>query len=257
MSDAGREAVLATDAIHRSFGGVRAVENVSVRIEAGRITGLIGPNGAGKSTLLALLAGSLAPSLGSIRFAGQDVTHLPLHRRAELGLVLVPQRSSEFPRLTVLENLLTSTVRERGDSLWGALLSQRFWGGAEAQVVEDAEVLLESFHMSHMTDEYAGELSGGQKRLLAIMRGLMMRPRVLLLDEPFAGINPTLAREISSYLTALRDHSLTVVMVEHEMEAVDRLCDVVYVMAQGSILAHGTMSDLRRHPEVVEAYLVG
>ncbi len=253
----GATALLTVRDARRAFGGVRAVESVSFEVRSGTITGLIGPNGAGKSTMLGIVAGAIRPTAGAITFDGRDVTGLPTYRLARRGLVRTFQLSSEFARLTVLENLLVAAPGQRGESLWGALRGRRYWRRQEAESVEQARALLDRFALSDKEDEYAGNLSGGQKRLVELMRGLMGRPRLLLLDEPMAGVNPTLARRIAGYLEELRDSGLTMLMVEHELALVERLCDPVVVMAQGRVLSQGTMGELRGRREVVDAYLVG
>jgi branched-chain amino acid transport system permease protein len=246
----------ATDVV-REFGGLRAVAGVSISVRRGTLTGLIGPNGAGKSTLLAMLAGTLPVSSGEIRYQGEDVTGLPAFRRARLGLVRTFQLASEFKKLTVMENLLSSVPRNRGDSLRGALAGPRYWRGDEDAAIARATALLERFGLEAHANSYAGDLSGGQRRMVEIMRALMAEPRVLLLDEPMAGVHPTLARKIGGELVALAAGGLTVLMVEHELAIMDEFCDPVVAMAEGTVLAQGTMSELRRRSDVVEAYLVG
>jgi branched-chain amino acid transport system ATP-binding protein len=252
-----REVVLEAVGVSREFGGVRAVDDVSFRVRRGTLTGLIGPNGAGKSTMLAMLAGTLPVSGGKIYYLGRDVTHLPAYRRARLGLVRTFQLASEFKRLTVMENLLTAVPDNRGDSFRGALAGRRYWRGDEAAAIARAEALLERFGLDGLANSYAGDLSGGQRRLVEIMRALMAEPRVLLLDEPMAGVHPNLARQIGNQLAALCAEGLTVLMVEHELAIMDEFCDPVVAMAEGAVLAEGTMAELRSRSEVVEAYLVG
>jgi neutral amino acid transport system ATP-binding protein len=249
--------LLAALEIHRHFEGLRAVDGVSIDVQARRITGLIGPNGAGKSTFLAVLAGTLPASAGSIVFDGEDITSLPPYQRARRGLVRTFQLPSEFARLTVLENLLVAAPGNRGDSLLGALRGRRYWIEDERRLVERARGLLGRFGMSAKESDYAGMLSGGQKRLVEIMRALMLEPRLLLLDEPMAGVHPAIVGEIATYLETLRDEGITILMVEHELHVVDRLCDPVVVMAQGRVIGRGDMPALRRRPEIVDAYLVG
>jgi len=248
--------LVATD-VHRHFDGMRAVDGVSLEIPRGRITGLIGPNGAGKSTFLAVLAGTLRASEGAILFDGEDITRLPAHRRARRGLVRTFQLPSEFPGLTVLENLLVAAPHNRGDSLLGALLGKRYWIEDERRTVGEARELLKRFGMSDKESDYAGDMSGGQKRMIEIMRALMLRPRCLLLDEPMSGVHPRVIAEIRGYLRDLRSEGLTIVMVEHELHLVEELCDSVFVMAQGRLIGSGTMTTLRRQREIVDAYLVG
>ncbi|HEX6452348.1 MAG TPA: branched-chain amino acid ABC transporter ATP-binding protein/permease [Trebonia sp.] len=252
-----REIVLEAVDVAREFGGVRAVAGVSFAIRRGTVTGLIGPNGAGKSTTLAMLAGTLPVSAGQIIYDGQDVTGLPAYRRARLGLVRTFQLASEFKRLTVMENLLSAVPGNRGDSFRGALAGPRYWRHDEAAAIARARGLLERFGLDRLANSYAGDLSGGQRRLVEIMRALMAEPKVLLLDEPMAGVHPNLARRIGGELTALAADGLTVLMVEHELAIMDEFCDPVVAMAEGAVLAQGTMAELRRRSEVVEAYLVG
>jgi branched-chain amino acid transport system permease protein len=252
-----REVVLQAVDVVREFGGVRAVAGVSLSVRHGTLTGLIGPNGAGKSTLLAMLAGTLPVSAGRIRYLGGDVTALPAYRRARLGLIRTFQLASEFKRLTVMENLLTSVPGNRGDSLRGAMAGPRYWRGDEDAAIARATALLERFGLEAQANSYAGDLSGGQRRMVEIMRALMAEPRVLLLDEPMAGVHPRLARRIGGELVALAADGLTVLMVEHELAIMDEFCDPVVAMAEGTVLAQGTMSELRRRSDVVEAYLVG
>jgi branched-chain amino acid transport system ATP-binding protein len=167
------------------------------------------------------------------------------------------QLPSEFGQLTVLENLLVAAQHNRGESLHGALLGKRYWIGDERRLIERARELLARFSMSAKESDYAASLSGGQKRLIEIMRALMLRPRLLLLDEPMSGVHPSIIGEIASYLEALRDEGLTILIVEHELHMVERLCNPVVVMAQGRVIGQGSMTDLRRQREIVEAYLVG
>jgi len=249
--------VLRADGLTREFGGVRAVSDVSLTVRRGTLTGLIGPNGAGKSTLLAMLAGTLPPTSGTISCLGQDVTALPAFRRARVGLVRTFQLASEFKRLTVLENLLSAVPGNRGDSLAGAIRGRRYWGSDELAAIATAEALLRRFGLLEVAGQYAGDLSGGQRRLVEIMRALMTEPTVLLLDEPMAGVHPNLARRIGRELVALCRDGMTVLMVEHELAIMDEFCDPVIVMAEGTVLAEGTMAELRARTEVVEAYLVG
>jgi branched-chain amino acid transport system permease protein len=249
--------ILSCSGLTRSFDGVHAVDDVSMSFERARLTGIIGPNGAGKSTALAMLAGTLKPTAGTITYRDQDVTGLPAYRRARLGLVRTFQLASEFKRLTVIENLLSAIPGQRGDSVKGALLGRRYWGAQERQAIERAREMLDRFGLIDLADRYAGDLSGGQRRLVEIMRALMAQPDVLLLDEPMAGVHPRLAHQIGMRLVSLCEAGVTVVMVEHELSIMDEFCDPVIVMAEGRVLAEGTMEALRAKEEVVEAYLVG
>jgi branched-chain amino acid transport system ATP-binding protein len=249
--------VLEVVGVSREFGGVRAVDDVSFSVRAGTLTGLIGPNGAGKSTLLAMVAGTLPVSSGTVIYRGQDVTGLAAFRRARLGLVRTFQLASEFKRLTVMENLLSAVPGNRGDSFRGAVLGKRYWRADETAAIARAEEMLERFGLERFANDYAGDLSGGQRRLVEIMRALMAEPGMLLLDEPMAGVHPNLARRIGDQLVALCAEGMTILMVEHELAIMDEFCDPVVVMAEGAVLAEGTMAQLRSRSEVVEAYLVG
>ncbi|HET8990331.1 MAG TPA: ATP-binding cassette domain-containing protein [Acidimicrobiales bacterium] len=254
--DAG-PVIMRTEGLTRAFNGVTVVEDVSIEIHRGRLTGLIGPNGAGKSTTLAMLAGTLAPTAGRIFYEGRDITSMPSNRRAGAGLVRTFQLASEFKKLTVLENLVSAIPDQSGDSLTGALRGRRYWGAEDRANIERATEMLHGFGLRQYADTYAGALSGGQRRLVEIMRALLARPTLLLLDEPMAGVHPNLAHKIGDQLTRLVEAGMTIVMVEHELSIMDAFCDPVIVLAEGRVLAEGTMAELRAKPEVVEAYLVG
>jgi ABC-type branched-subunit amino acid transport system ATPase component len=251
------DVILSCSGLSRSFEGVHAVQDVTMSFGRGRLTGIIGPNGAGKSTTLAMLAGTLRPTAGKIVYRERDVTAMPVYRRAREGLVRTFQLASEFKRLTVMENLLSAIPDQRGETFRGAVLGKRYWGKQEREAIERAEAMLERFGLVALADLYAGELSGGQRRLVEIMRALMAEPDVLLLDEPMAGVHPRLAHDIGMHLVALAESGMTIVMVEHELSIMDEFADPVIVMAEGRVLAEGTMDALRAREEVVEAYLVG
>ncbi len=254
---AGDEIILECRDLVRTFNGAPAVDGVSMAFGRGRLTGIIGPNGAGKSTVLAMLAGTLPATSGQVLLKDEDVTGLPAYRRARKGLVRTFQLASEFKRLTVLENLVAAIPGQKGETFRGAMLGRRYWGAQERASIERAEAMLERFGLLALADNYAGDLSGGQRRLVEIMRALMAEPDVLLLDEPMAGVHPRLAHEIGMQLVRLCHEGTTVIMVEHELSIMDEFCDPVFVLADGRVLAEGTMSALRAKEEVVEAYLVG
>jgi ABC-type branched-subunit amino acid transport system ATPase component len=243
--------------VHLSFGGVRAVGGASFTVSRGTITGLIGPNGAGKSTIVGLVAGALRPASGRILFEGRDITGKQPHEVARRGILRTFQLASEFARLTVLENLLVAAPAQAGESFRGALLGRRHWRRRELEDVERARSLLLQFGLADKADDYGGSLSGGQRRLLELARALMASPRLLLLDEPMAGVNPVIAREIEGYLVALRQDGLTTLMIEHELDVVERICDRVIVMAQGRVLTSGSMREVRGSREVQDAYIAG
>ncbi|HEY3728795.1 MAG TPA: branched-chain amino acid ABC transporter ATP-binding protein/permease [Solirubrobacteraceae bacterium] len=253
---ASSDVILECRDLVRTFNGVPAVDHVSMAFERGRLTGIIGPNGAGKSTVLAILAGTLPATTGHVLLRGEDVIGLPAYRRARMGLVRTFQLASEFKRLTVLENLVAAIPDQKGETFRGALLGRRYWGAQERASIERAEAMLERFGLLALADRYAGDLSGGQRRLVEIMRALMAQPDVLLLDEPMAGVHRRLAHQIGMQLVRLCEEGTTVIMVEHELSIMDEFCDPVFVLADGKVLAEGTMSALRAKEEVVEAYLV-
>src|SRR5438132_7361054 len=206
---------------------------------------------------MSLLAGTLPASSGTIVFEGEDITRLPAYQRARRVLVRTFQLPSEVGLMTVLENLLVAAPDNRGESLLGALLGKRYWMPDEKRLVEQARGLLNRFGMTAKESDYAGDMSGGQKRLIEIMRALMLHPRLLLLDDPMSGVHPRVIEQIQYYLQVLRTEGLTILMVEHELHLVEQLCDPVFVMAQGKLIGSGTMASLRRQREIVDAYLVG
>lgn len=251
------ESPLLLNGLVKAFGGVRAVDGVDLSVQTRQIVGLIGPNGAGKSTVIGLIGGAIRADAGTIKFAGRDVTNLRPHNRARLGLVRTFQLSSEFKRLSVIENLVGAGQHQPGERFRSVLLPRRSWAADEREVVKRALTILGSVGLLRKKDEYAGNLSGGEKRLLELGRALMADPKLVLLDEPMAGVNPTFISRIEEYLEALRDNGLTILLVEHELASVERLCDRVVVMSWGKVLAEGSMASVRVMPEVQEAYLVG
>jgi branched-chain amino acid transport system permease protein len=238
------------------FGGVLAVNRASLEVQTGQVVGLMGPNGAGKSTLLGAVAGAIAPSSGSVTFNGEDVTRLRPDEMAQRGLVRTFQLSSEFAGLTVMENLLVGDFHMRGERLREVAFGRRVWGSDEAAAVERGRELLQRFGMQAKEDELAGLLSGGQKRILELLRALMSDPKLLLLDEPMAGVHPNVVDRIVTWLMSLREQNITVVLTEHELGVLERVCDSVFVMANGRVIAEGTIANVRRLPEVLDAYLV-
>ncbi len=238
-----------------AFGGVRAVDGVSLAIAPGRITGLIGPNGAGKSTLLNLMAGSLTPQSGEVRFDGADVTGHGAHALARVGVTRTFQLSNLFPRMTVMENMLLGASRGEHDAMWRAFSGRASWRAHERDALGRARELLAAFGLEALEDNYGRELSGGQKRIVEVLRALMSRPRLLLLDEPFAGFSPRIVEQMIEYLRGVCREGVTMLLVEHELHAVEQMCDTVVVMAEGRVLARGDMASLRANEEVQRAYL--
>lgn len=238
-----------------SFGGVQAVNAATFDVPRGGIVGLIGPNGAGKSTLINLICGSLKPDRGQITFLDQRTTGLSVNRVARLGITRTFQRVNLFNRLTVMENLLVGRPRSYGDRLSQVFVRPKAWRADENDGVELAYSLLCEYGLEKYGDTYAGLLSGGEKRMVELSRALMTNPQLLILDEPIAGINPTRAVEMGTHLLALAEKGITMLLVEHELSFVARTCNRVIVMAQGAVLADGTMAELRKSKAVVDAYL--
>jgi ABC-type branched-subunit amino acid transport system ATPase component len=241
----------------KRYGGVRAVDGASFTAAAGSITGLIGPNGAGKSTVLGLVSGFVRPDAGRITFGGRDIAHLPVYRRARLGIVRTFQLPREFRALTTIENLLVAAPGQLGESAAGVAAGRWLWRRDEDELIGRARALLELFGMTEAADERAGRLSGGQKRLLEVMRALMARPGLLLLDEPMAGLAPALAGRLEAACRQLAAAGMSILLVEHELGAVERLCAWVVVMAQGKVISEGRMAELRTRKEVQDAYVAG
>lgn len=252
---ASSEPLLAASSVSKAFGGLRAVDSCTFTAEQGKITGLIGPNGAGKSTLLGLLSGMMRPDAGTIRFAGHDVTRWPVWRRARAGLIHTFQVSRPLGHMTVVENMLIGAMDRRGENFTEALLRRRKWKMAEAESLAFAESLLRRFNLLHVANDYAETLSGGQLRLLEFARALMSRPRLLLLDEPFAGVHPRLAEELADHVHSLNSEGFSFVLIEHELTLVRRLCNPVIVMNAGNVLAEGSMEEISKDHSVVQAYL--
>jgi ABC-type branched-subunit amino acid transport system ATPase component len=251
------EPLLVIEDLARSFGGVRAVDGVSLTVPRGSLTGLIGPNGAGKSSVLGMVAGAIRPDRGRILLDGEDIAGLRPYQVARRGVIRTFQSASIFPHMTVLENLILGSPPSSAESIRACFISRGSWKRAEVEHVAAAREILGRLGLSAQGDTYASELSGGQKRLVEIGRVIMARPRLLLLDEPMAGVSRTLAGPIEELISNLREEGMTVVLIEHELGLIDRLCSPVVVLAQGKVLMQGEMDELRADPEVRRAYLVG
>ncbi len=250
--------VLEVDGLTRRFGGLTAVDRCSFHIDAGRITGIIGPNGAGKSTIFNIVAGALPPTGGRILFEGEDVTGLPAHVLFHRGIVRTFQIPHEFGRLTVLENLMTVPAAQPGERLWPVWVAPGAVARREREVRERAEETLEFLTLWELRDALAMHLSGGQKKLLELGRAMMAEPRVVLLDEPGAGVNPTLLVKLGNMIRRLnRERGYTIVIIEHDMDFIASLCERIIVLAQGAVLTEGTMAAVRRDARVIDAYLGG
>ena len=248
-------ALLDVRAVTRSFYGVAALRGVDLTVERGRITGLIGPNGAGKTTLFNCVSGLVPPDSGRIVFDGADITGERPDRIARRGLVRTFQIARGFPRLTVLEHLLLHGRDQPGETLATALLRSAAMRRRETELYIRARDIARRLDLSRVLYNTAAELSGGQKKLLEIGRALMAEPTMLLLDEPIAGVNPTLARAIGERLRELAADGITILLIEHQMDAIARLCDHVIVLAEGRTLIEGTFAALAVNPLVQEAYM--
>lgn len=238
-----------------AYGGVRAVNGMSLELEASESLGLIGPNGAGKSSLLGALGGQVRLAAGSIALDGREIGHLPAFKRARRGITRTFQMTSEFSKMTVFENLVTAGHGAPGSALGGIVLRPGETRRAERAVAARAWAVLDRFEMSHVVDLYGSELSGGQRRLVEIMRCLMREPKVLLLDEPMVGVAPHLVEKLLSDLRSIRDEGIALVIVEHALEVVQELCDRVVVMALGRPIASGSFDEVVADREVQAAYV--
>lgn len=238
-----------------TYGGVRAVNGVSLDLHPGEAVGLIGPNGAGKSSFLAVLGGQVRLTEGSITLGGREVGRMPAYRRARLGITRTFQMTSEFARMTVFENLLTSGGGAQGASLSNVVWRWRRSREREREIARRAWSILDRFEMSHTADLYGSELSGGQRRLVEIMRCLMREPKVLLLDEPMVGVAPHLVEKLITDLHSIREEQIALLIVEHALEVVQELCSRVMVMALGKAIAEGDFESVVAQPEVQAAYV--
>ena len=248
--------MIVVENLSRNFGGIRAVNNVSLSIAPGSITGLIGPNGAGKTTLFNVIAGLHAPTSGRVLLDGDDITGLPPHELFAKGMLRTFQIAHEFSTLTVRENLMLVPGNQSGERLVDAWLRPARVRAEERELRRKADEVIEFLEISHVADELAGNLSGGQKKLLELGRTMMVDAKIVFLDEVGAGVNRTLLRTIGDAILRLnRERGYTFCMIEHDMDFISRLCDPVIVMAEGSVLATGTAEDVRANEEVIEAYL--
>jgi ABC-type branched-subunit amino acid transport system ATPase component len=249
------EPLLAIRGLARAYYGVKALQGLDLDVRPGTITGLIGPNGAGKTTVFNCITGLVPPEAGSVRFAGQDITGWRADRVTQAGLVRTFQIARGFPRLSVMENLLLYGARQPGEHLGLTLLRAPSVRAREAALEARAFAIAERLRLTRVLDNPASDLSGGQKKLLELGRALMTEPKLILLDEPIAGINPVLANEIADHLRSLRAEGISFLVIEHHMDMIARLCDPVVVMAEGRRLAEGSFAEVAANQDVLEAYL--
>ncbi|MBY6157155.1 ABC transporter ATP-binding protein [Pseudooceanicola nitratireducens] len=248
--------MIVVDDIHKHFGGFRAVDGASLTIREGSITGLIGPNGAGKTTLFNVIAGHLKPTSGRVTMGGEDITGLPPHELFHKGLLRTFQIAHEFHSMTVRENLMMVPGGQTGETLVNAWLKRGQIAREEEALRRKADEVLEFLTISHLADEKAGNLSGGQKKLLELGRTMMVDAKIVFLDEVGAGVNRTLLMTIADAILRLnKERGYTFVVIEHDMDFIGKLCDPVICMAEGKVLAEGTLDEIKANEQVIEAYL--
>jgi len=248
--------MIIVDDVHKHFGGFHAVDGASLTIREGSITGLIGPNGAGKTTLFNVIAGVLEPTSGRVTMAGEDITGLPPHALFHKGLLRTFQIAHEFASMTVRENLMMVPGGQSGETLWNAWFRRGRIAAEERALAEKANEVLDFLTISHLADEKAGNLSGGQKKLLELGRTMRVDARIVFLDEVGAGVNRTLLNTIGDAILRLNaERGYTCVVIEHDMDFIGRLCEPVICMAEGRVLAEGTLEQIKSDERVIEAYL--
>ena len=248
--------ILQIDNLSKYFGGIAAVSDCSIKIKRGSITGIIGPNGSGKTTLFNLIAGNLKTSKGTVLFNDEYITDVPSYELFSKGLLRTFQIAHEFTNLTVLENLMMVPGSQSGENLVNALLKPELVKKEEEQLKQKAYEVIEFLNLKHLANELAGNLSGGQKKLLELGRTMMVDAKLVLLDEVGAGVNRTLLKDIGTAILRLnKEQGYTFCMIEHDMDFISRLCDPVIVMAEGSILFEGTSDEVKKNEKVIESYL--
>ena len=248
--------ILHVENISKFFGGLAAVNNCSLKIKKGSITGIIGPNGSGKTTLFNLIAGNLKSSKGSVIFNNENITNMPSYQLFSKGLLRTFQIAHEFSNLTVLENLMMVPSNQSGENLITALINPKLVEREEDQLKEKALEVIEFLNLKHLSNELAGNLSGGQKKLLELGRTMMVDAKLVLLDEVGAGVNRTLLKDLGTAILRLnKEKGYTFCMIEHDMDFIGRLCDPVIVMAEGSVLFEGSVEEAKKDEKVIESYL--
>jgi branched-chain amino acid transport system ATP-binding protein len=249
-----RDPIVVAENVTRSFGGINAVDVDYLEIPRHKITALIGPNGAGKTTLFNLLTGFDTPNSGKWQFEGHSLAGVSPYKVARMGMVRTFQLTKVMGKLTVMENMRLGAANQPGESLAKALF-KGIWGGREKQITAEADVLLEKFKLDAKKDDYAASLSGGQRKLLEMARSLMVRPKLVMLDEPMAGVNPALTQSLLDHIKNLKAEGMTVLFVEHDMHMVRHIADWVVVMAEGKVVAEGPPGEVMKNPAVIDAYL--
>ncbi len=253
--DSSQFPLLAASGLSKNFGGIKAVDNAEIQVKSGSITGLIGPNGAGKTTLFNLLSNFIRPDKGKVVFDGEPIQHLQPYQIAQQGLVRTFQVARALSRLSVLENILLAAQKQTGENFWQLQFKAHIVAKEEKQLRERAMLILESVGLAHKAYDYAGGLSGGQRKLLEIGRALMADPKLILLDEPAAGVNPKLINDICDRIVSWNRQGMTFLIIEHNMDVIMSLCDRVWVLAEGQNLAEGPPEEIQRNSKVLEAYL--
>ena len=248
--------ILQVNNLSKFFGGLKAISNCSLKIKKGSITGIIGPNGSGKTTLFNLIAGNLKPNKGSVYFDNEDITGIPSYELFSKGILRTFQIAHEFTNLTVLENLMMVPGGQSGELLVNALFKPRLVNEEEKKIKQKALEVIKFLNLTHLEKELAGNLSGGQKKLLELGRTMMVDAKIVLLDEVGAGVNRTLLKDIGSAILRLnKEKGYTFCMIEHDMDFINRLCDPVIVLAEGSVLFQGTSDEVKNNEQVIESYL--
>ena len=248
--------MIVVENLHKRFGGVHAVHGASLTIRSGSITGLIGPNGAGKTTLFNVIAGLYQPTAGRVVLDGEDITGLKPHELFHKGVLRTFQLAHEFKTLTVRDNLMMVPPKQAGESLLNTWFQPSLVRANEEEVRAKADEVIEFLEIEHVADEFAGNLSGGQKKLLELGRTMMVDAKIVFLDEVGAGVNRTLLHKIGDAIIKLnQERNYTFCLIEHDMEFVARLCDPVICMAEGAVLAEGTIDEVKNNEQVIEAYL--
>ena len=248
--------ILHVENISKFFGGLAAVNNCSLKIKKGSITGIIGPNGSGKTTLFNLIAGNLKSSKGSVIFNNENITNMPSYQLFSKGLLRTFQIAHEFSNLTVLENLMMVPSNQSGENLITALINPKLVDREEDQLKEKALEVIEFLNLKHLSNELAGNLSGGQKKLLELGRTMMVDAKLVLLDEVGAGVNRTLLKDLGTAIQRLnKEKGYTFCMIEHDIDFISRMCDPVIVMSEGSVLFEGTSDEVKKNDKVIDSYL--